>query len=146
MEFAELDRELSRALNLEEGCVFLMRLNKSDKMFEFLYPHELKGSTIPVLDSCIAGKAVIYKRPFVLNNTYDEIDTNLNCQTKDGVSESSSRIIAYSIYIARRIWAVLLVVGRHHNRSDLQDFNERDLQTIEWVLEKMIYLQLVKSA
>ena len=134
MEFAELDRELSRVLNLEEGCVFLMRLKKSSQTFEFLYPDELKGSTIPVLNSCIAGKAVIYKSPFVYNNSRDEMDNaDLNCQTKNGFNESTNGIIAYPIFLARQIWAVLLVVGRDHNGSDFQNFDEEDVQKIKWI-------------
>jgi hypothetical protein len=147
MDFTELDRELTSVLNLEEGCVFIMRLKKSEQMFEFLYPSELKGFKIPVLNHCIAGKAATHKSPFVSNNSQGEMDVaDLNCKNMNRDDKSTRRTIAYPICLASQLCAVLLVVRNDHGSSDLQNFPGEDLIKIKSVVDNMIYLQLVKTA
>ena len=147
MEFTGLDRELTRVLNLEEGCVFVMKFKKSDKMLEFLYPDEVKGLKIPVLSHCVTGKAVIHKSSFVLNNFQGEMDVvYLNCLAMSSANKSIRKMIAYPICLAGEICAVLLVVRKEYDGSDPQDFLGEDLIKIKSVVDNMIYLQLVKTA
>ena len=147
MEYKELDRQISKILNLEEGCVFLLRLKKSDNLFEFIYPDELKGLTVPVISHCVTGKAVKHKSPFVLNNYQGEMDViYLNCFIMKNTKTSIRKMIAYPICLAREICAVLLAVRKEYDGSDLQDFLGEDLIKIKSVVDEMLFVRLVKSA
>lgn len=147
MEFTGLDRQLSRILNLEEGCLFVMKFKKSDKRLEFLYPDELKGFTIPVLSQCVTGKAVIKKSPIILNNFQGEMDIiYLNCLTMNSTNKSIRKMVAYPICLAGEICAVLVVVRKEYGDSDLQNFLGEDLAKIKSLVDRMIVVQLVKTA
>lgn len=147
MEFTELDRQLTSVLNLEEGCVFVMRLKKSDQKFEFLYPYELKGFRIPVLKHCIAGQAATHNTPFISNNPEGErYVADLHCKNVNGSDKSTRRMIAYPISLGSQPCDVLIVIRNGHDRSDLRDFLGEDLVKIKSVVDSMIYLQLVKTA
>ena len=147
MEFTGLNRQLTRILNLEEGCVFVMKFKKSDKRLEFLYPDDLKGLTIPVLSHCVTGKAVIHKSAFVLNNFQGEMDViYLNCLTMNSTNKSIRKMIAYPICLAGEICAVLVVVRKEYDGSDLQNFLGEDLVKIKSVVDEMLFVQLAKTA
>jgi hypothetical protein len=147
MEFTGLDRQLTKILNLEEGCVFVMEFKKSDKRLEFLYPDELKGLKIPALSQCVSGKAVIKKSPIVLNNFQGEMDViYLNCLTMNSTNKSIRKMIAYPICLAGEICAVLVVVRKECDHSDLQNFLGEDLVKIKSVVDRMIFVQLAKTA
>lgn len=147
MEFTGLDRQLNRILNLEEGCLFVMKFKKSDKRLEFLYPDDLKGLTIPVLSQCVTGKAVIHKSSFILNNFQGEMDViYLNCLSMNDTNKSIRKMVAYPICLAGEICAVLLVVRKGYDGSDFQDFVGEDLVKIKSVVDRMVFVQLVKTA
>jgi hypothetical protein len=147
MEFTELDRQLTNALSLEEGCVFVMRLRKSIDKFEFLYPYELEGFRIPVLKHCIAGKAATRNTPFIVNNAEGEsYVADLRCKNMHGSDKSTRRMIAYPISLGTQPCDVLLIVRNGNDRSDLQDFLGKDLIKIKSLVDNMIYLQLVRTA
>ena len=148
MEFTELDRELTRLFNLEQGCVFALKPNKSDNQLEFIYPDELIGLTVPfIYQGIIWDKAVMNKSPLILNDFQEEIDIiYLNSLTMEGTEYSIAKMIAYSVCLARQICTVILVVRKNQASLDSQNFVGEDLQKIKSAVDKMIYLRLVNSA
>jgi hypothetical protein len=63
----------------------------------------------------------------------------------EGTQSSIRKMIAYPICLGRQICAVLLVVRKDPD-TDFQNFVGEDLQKVKLAVDKMIYLQLVKSA
>ena len=147
MEFTELDRELSRIFNLQEESVFILRPKKYGNQLEFIYPDDLNGLTMPLMNQSILGKTVRQKSPSILNDFQGETDViYLNSIIMEGTQSSIRKMIAFPICLARQICAVLLVTRKDPDGSSFQDFVEEDLPKIRLAVDKMIYLQLVKSA
>jgi hypothetical protein len=148
MDFTELDRELTRVLNLEEGCVFALKPKKYDNQLEFIYPDELKGLIVPFsYQGIIWDKVVMNKSPLILNDFQEEIDIiYLNSLTMEGTEYSIAKMIAYPICLARQICTVILVVRKNQAGTNFQNFIGEDLQKIKSAVDKMIYLRLVNSA
>lgn len=145
MEFAELDREISKTFNLQEESVFVLKPKKYYNLLEFTYPEELKGITIPLMNQSILGKAVMHKSPIIVNDFQGEADIiHLNLITMGHTQPSIRKMIVYPICLARNILAVLLVVRKDHDGSFFQNFIGEDLRKIKSAVDNMIYLQSVK--
>jgi hypothetical protein len=148
MEFAELDRELTGLLNLEQGCVFALKPKKSDNQLEFIYPNEIEGLTVPfIYQGIIWDKVIMNKSPLILNDFQGETDIiYLNSLTMEGTEYSIAKMIAYPVCLARQICIVVLVVRKNQASLDSQNFVGEDLKKIKSAVDKMIYLRLVNSA
>jgi hypothetical protein len=64
----------------------------------------------------------------------------------NSTNKSIRKMIAYPICLAGEICAVLVVVRKEYDGSDLQNFFGEDLIKIKSVVDEMLFVRLVKLA
>lgn len=147
MNHVELDRRISKILNLEPGSIFILTPNKHCSSLHFAYPNRLNGNSVPVDNSSISGRAVIARRPYILNNVQGERGVNfLNCLTLRKGTPPIQRVIAYPVLFADGVIAVLQVTRKGDALSEAKNFYMEDVEKIQLVLDDVLSIRLAVSA
>lgn len=146
IDYKELDRRISEVFGLGQNCVFTLTLDKHGTLLEFAYPPKLIKNKVPVDNKTVVGRAVIAKRPYISNNIQKESSSViLNCLMAMGTTPVQ-KSITYPIVMGERVIAVIQVVRKGENISDVADFQKEDLEKIKSVLDDLFTLHVVKPA
>jgi len=137
-----LDRQVSKALNLSPGCLFVLTNGVRAELFEFVYPTKLRGNMIPVNTNSTLGRVAISKRSYISNNLKKEKKfLALNFLMEMGL-EPIQKVITYPIELAGKVEAVLEVVRRGGSLTEAPDFGEEDIRIIKEVIGKVFPLRV----
>ncbi|MDA2920968.1 hypothetical protein MYX76_16000 [Desulfobacterota bacterium AH_259_B03_O07] len=143
IDYEELDSQVSKALNLSPGSVFVLSNGVGAELFEFVYPMKLRGNMIPVNTNTTLGRAVISKRSYISNNLKKEKNLlALNFLMEMGL-EPMQKVITYPIELAGKVEAVLEVVRRGGSLTEAPDFGQEDLKRMREVIDKTLSLRVV---
>ncbi len=143
IDYEELDSQVSKALNLSPGSVFVLSNGVGAELFEFVYPMKLRGNMIPVNTNTTLGRAVISKRSYISNTLKKEKNLlALNFLMEMGL-EPMQKVITYPIEFAGKVEAVLEVVRRGGSLTEAPDFDREDLKRIREVIDKILSLRVV---
>ncbi|MFQ5787641.1 MAG: GAF domain-containing protein [Thermodesulfobacteriota bacterium] len=142
MDYEELDSQVSKALNLSPGCLFVLADGVGGKLFEFVYPKKLRGNMIPVNTNSILGRAVISRRSYITNNLKKEKNlVALNFLIGMGL-EPAQKVLTFPIEFGGKIIAVLELVRRGDNLTEAPDFGEEDITRLKQVISKFFSLRV----
>jgi len=142
IDYEELDSQVSKALNLSPGSVFVLSNGVGVELFEFVYPTKLRGNMIPVNTNYILGRAVISRRSSLTNNLRKEKNFGALSFLMGMGLEPIQKIITYPIEFAGKIEAVLEVVRRGGSLTEAPDFGEEDIGIIKEVIGKFFPLRV----
>jgi hypothetical protein len=152
MDYIELDKQVSQALNLPKGSVLILTTNKHDNSLEFAYPDTLNGNLIPVNSRTIVGHSVITKQPYISNNVQEQRDFNFLCllmrkntgPTQNMAAYPVQKMIAYPILFMDKIIAVLQILRRGYVPSETISFNKENVEKVRSIVDN-VTIRPVKS-
>ena len=146
IDLEKLDEQVSKALNLPPGSLFVLAVDDSGKLMEFVYPTELTGNMVPINARSILGRAVSSRRYYISNNAYKEKDLSvLNCLSAMG-SKPVRKVITYPIVFMDEFVALLEVVRKGDGLTETPNFEAVDVDRIREVIDQMFSLHAVETA
>ncbi len=147
IDYVELDRRISKILNLSQVCVFVFSIHRDGKSLEFIYPPQFIGNIFPIDSKSMAGRSVISRRSYVSNNVPEEKSFTILDWLMGKGGLPIQKVVAYPIIFADKVIAVLQVTRRGLNLSESgPDFQKDSLDKIKSVLDDLLEIHVVKSA
>ena len=142
IDYSELESQLTRDLNTEEGSLFVLVNDQNNNIMEFVYPTRLRGNLVPVNTKSLIGKAVVSGKSFIVNDLKKEKNVAvLDWLLRMGM-EPVQKVITYPVMLGERIVAGLMVVRRGDSLTQPPDFGDEDLERLKAILDKKFSLRL----
>lgn len=142
IDYPELEAQVARDLNTEEGSVFVLASDGTNSILEFVYPSKLRGNLVPVNSKSLIGKAVVSGKSFIVNDLKKEKNVAvLDWLMRMGL-DPVQKIITYPVMLGERIIAALVVVRRGDTLTQAPDFGQEDVDRLKSILDNKFTLRL----
>jgi hypothetical protein len=142
IDYSQLEVQLTKDLNTQEGSLFVLVNDENNNILEFVYPATLRGNLVPLNTKSLVGKAVVSGKSFIVNDLKKEKNLMvLDWLMRMGL-EPVQKVITYPIKVGERIIAALMVVRRGDALTQAPDFGEEDLERLKGLLDNKFSLRL----
>ncbi len=142
IDYSQLEVQLAKDLNTQEGSLFVLVNDENNKILEFVYPAKLRGNLVPLNTKSLVGKAVVSGKSFIVNDLKKEKNTMvLDWLMRMGM-EPVQKVITYPVMLGERIIAALMVVRRGDALTQAPDFGNEDLERLKSLLDNKFSLRL----
>lgn len=142
IDYSELEVQLVKDLNTQEGSLFVLVNDENNNILEFVYPLKLRGNLVPLNTKSLVGKAVVSGKSFIVNDLKKEKNVMvLDWLMRMGM-EPVQKVITYPVMLGERIIAALMVVRRGDALTQAPDFGQEDLERLKGLLDNKFSLRL----
>ncbi len=142
IDYSELEIQLARDLNTQEGSLFVLVNDENNNILEFVYPTKLRGNLVPVNSKSLVGKAVVTKKSSIVNDLKKEKNVVvLDWLLRMGM-EPVQKVITYPLMLGERIVAALMVVRRGDALTQAPDFSQEDIERLKSLLDNKFSIRL----
>ena len=142
IDYSQLEVQLAKDLNTQEGSLFVLVNDENNKILEFVYPAKLRGNLVPLNTKSLVGKAVVSGKSFIVNDLKKEKNTMvLDWLMRMGM-EPVQKVITFPVMLGERIIAALMVVRRGDALTQAPDFGQEDLERLKSLLDNKFSLRL----
>ena len=142
IDYAQLDTEVAKGLNTQEGSLFVLVNDESNNILEFVYPAKLRGNLVPVNSKSLVGKAVVTGKSSIVNDLKKEKNVILLDWLLRMGMEPVQKVIAYPVMLGERIIAALMVVRRGDALTQPPDFGQEDIERLKGLIDNKFSLRL----
>lgn len=142
IDYSQLDTQVAKDLNTQEGSLFVLVNDENNKILEFVYPTKLRGNLVPLNSKSLVGKAVVTGKSSIVNDLKKEKNVvALDWLLRMGM-EPVQKVITYPLMLGERIVAALMVVRRGDALTQAPDFSQEDIERLKSLLDNKFSLRL----